>query len=298
MTYQSSFCKPEFWFRPVQFIRRRLANTGTGEKFGVHLPWGLEITVQPRDTIGRQVQVFGVFELGVSEAAWRLIDPGDTVLDVGANLGYMAGLFACRTGSTGVVHAFEPHPMVFEMLREHVARWTGAPGAGPIRLHAVAAADREGMALLHDEGESADNCGLGSLVHAPGNGRSFEVTLVRLDDQECTRGPVGLLKVDVEGAEEWVLRGLTATLERGGIRDILFEDQGEDPTPIYRLLEERGYRLFSLGVDFLGPHLCPLAKGRAPMRRWDSPNTLATRDPDRAVARLAARGWRCLRGGL
>jgi hypothetical protein len=60
-----------------------------------------------------------------------------------------------------------------------------------------------------------------------------------------------------------VLRGLTATLERGGIREILFEDQGEDPTPIYRLLEERGYRLFSLGVDFLGPHLCPLASGRA-----------------------------------
>ena len=296
MKYRSNLCKPEFYFRPFDYLRRRFESAGTGGSVRVRLPWGLEVAVNPRDTIGRQIHVFGVFELGVSEAAWRLIDPGETVIDVGANLGYMTGLFACRAGSRGVVHAFEPHPQVFEILRANVETWMASPGNAPVLLHPMAAADRNGSALLHDQGELADNCGLGSLVHAPDKVRSFEVPLVRLDDQECVRGPIGLLKVDVEGAEEWVLRGLTSTLGRKGVRDILFEDQGEDPSGIYRLLEGYGYRLFSLGMGLLGPQLKPMGPERAVIRRWDSPNTLATLDPERAIQRLSIRGWKCLQG--
>ncbi len=46
----------------------------------------------------------------MSEVLARLIDPGDTVVDAGANVGYMTVLAAAAAGPTGRVVAFEPHP--------------------------------------------------------------------------------------------------------------------------------------------------------------------------------------------
>ena len=61
-------------------------------------------------------------DLAVSEALWRLLDPGALALDVGANIGFMTNLMAWRSGPCGRVLAFEPHPEVFRSLAENVER--------------------------------------------------------------------------------------------------------------------------------------------------------------------------------
>ncbi|MDE3053669.1 MAG: FkbM family methyltransferase, partial [Gemmatimonadota bacterium] len=86
-------------------------------------------------------------------------------------------------------------------------------------------------------------------------------------------------------------------LAAGGIRDVVFEDHGGYPTNVSRLLERHGFRVFALRVSFWGPRLEP-AGAATPDASWEAPNYLATREPDRALARVAPRGWRVLRRSL
>ena len=57
--------------------------------------------VRPRETVGHIMWHLGVLDLAASEVCWRLLDPGETAVDVGANIGVMTGLLARRAGPTG-----------------------------------------------------------------------------------------------------------------------------------------------------------------------------------------------------
>ena len=72
--------KPEYLFRPQQLLRRLLAlrTPGLGRERTFPLPWGLPLTVDSQDTIGRAVWHLGLYDLLVSETLWRLISPGET----------------------------------------------------------------------------------------------------------------------------------------------------------------------------------------------------------------------------
>jgi hypothetical protein len=64
-----------------------------------------------------------------------------------------------------------------------------------------------------------------------------------------------------------------------------------------RLLLDAGYTLFRLHKTLLGPELAP--PGTPPETgAWEAPSFLATRQPDRARALLAPRGWQCLASPL
>ena len=58
----------------------------------VHLPWGLQLRIDPRESIGSAVWRLGLYDLAVSETLWRLTSPGDLTVDVGANIGHMTSI--------------------------------------------------------------------------------------------------------------------------------------------------------------------------------------------------------------
>ena len=129
------FSKPEYLLRPAQIVRRLVRSlSGHGAMEKVVLPWGLSIRVSPNEVIGASIWKSGLFELGVSECLWRLLDAGETALDVGANIGYMTCLLARRAGVGGKVIALEPHPQIFTELDDNVAGWTSNPEVAEIRL--------------------------------------------------------------------------------------------------------------------------------------------------------------------
>ena len=291
-----SISKPEFWFRPGHYWRRiwcKVPEPGTDSPF--RLPWGLSITLDVGENVGRQVYAFGLFELPVCEAICRLVEPGERVADIGANLGHMTGLLAARAGADGRVDAFEPHPQVHQKLKANVDRWRGTSGLAPITLHTAALSNVNGTARLFDVGSDAGNCGLGSLLASEVDQKAFEVQSLRLDDFCDDAGRFGVLKVDVEGAESLVFGGAERLLREKRIRDIIYEDQTALPSEPLRLLQQAGYTVFALGVRFAGPTLTPAGQGRASLRPWDSPNYIATVDPERVLKRLAPRGWLALR---
>jgi FkbM family methyltransferase len=291
--------KPQYVLHPLRALRRagRVVRgpRAEGHPRVARLPWGLELTVHESDAIGYSILVGRVFDPCVTETIHRLVDPGDVVVDVGANVGYVTSLAAVRAGQSGRVLAVEPHPAVFELLKSNAESWLGNPMLAPVELHRLALSNHAGVGTIVSGPHFEYNMGLAKLAEGDADGQlSHEVRLERLDAL-LGQSSVGLLKVDVEGHEAEVLSGASALLDRGLVRDIVFEDHGSYPSEATVIVERAGYHLVSLSNDLRGLVVNrPGERGPAPA--WPGPSYLATIDPDRSVARLKARGWQV--GGI
>lgn len=142
------------------------------------------------------------------EAFRAILRPGDTALDVGANVGAYALLFGLWVGARGRVLAFEPAPEAFAGLRRHLVL-----NRLDRRVRAVqtAVADREGEASFVSEGFQGTN-------HLSVPNRPAGAALIRVPtttiDAVCVEYQLHprLIKIDVEGAEVEVLRGARQTI--------------------------------------------------------------------------------------
>lgn len=301
--------RAEYLWQPAQLIRRawrELRRVRAQPRVVVRLPWGFPIEVDPRESIGRSIVALNALDLPVTETIWRLLDEGETAVDVGANVGYMTSVMAARLTRGGQVVAFEPMPEVTDILRRNVARWTSRTQAR-LRIQEEAIGDRTETAALHVPENFAENRGTASLTApraqeegAPAStsassARQVSVDCRRLDDWAEAGLRIGVMKVDVEGNERQVFEGAATLLFQRRIRDIVFEEHRPFPAESTTFLEERGYRLFRVTRGRLGPSLLP--PGASVRDEIDPPTYLATLEPERAIARFAPRIWRCLQDG-
>src|ERR1051326_2845902 len=92
------FRHPEYLYRPSQVMLRlkRSLLPRPSVSADVKLPWGVSLRVRPEEYIGSIIWHRGVFDLVVLEALSRLIEPGETALDIGANIGQMTTLMCVR----------------------------------------------------------------------------------------------------------------------------------------------------------------------------------------------------------
>ncbi len=136
------------------------------------------------------------------------VAPGDTVIDVGANIGAVAMHAARRVGPSGRVLAIEPAADNVRVLRENVAR-NGLP---QVSVFEAAAGCRREARTLYLRGEtSAVNSFYAESVYASVTAQA-QVRVVPLD--ELVDGPVAFVKIDVEGAELDVLAGMPRLLQQ------------------------------------------------------------------------------------
>ena len=288
---------PQYLFRPAQLVRRIALRLRRDDavRATARLPWGLTIRCFRRDAIGLSILQSGLFDLPVSEALWRLADPGELALDVGANIGHMTALFAARLGPAGRVMAFEPNPDVRAELEFNADAWRRHAGVGGIEVSPLGLSDHEGNGVLLLPPSYVWNRGTAEVVEAADArpGERHAVRLASLDTVLPPSAGVGVMKLDVEGHELAVLAGARRALEAHHIRDIVYEDHTRYPNDVARFLEAMGYRVFGVGSTCWGPRLSPPGRA-APLWGWESPSYLATLDPERARLRMAPRGWRVL----
>ena len=296
------FTTPEYFFRPSQLLLRlRRLFSGVAadpnrlpESDQVRLPWGHTITVRPREVIGAAIWWYGIFDLIVTEAICRLLDEGETGLDIGANLGQMTSLMRFRAGSGGKVISFEPHPVLFAELAVIAQETLAGARLAPAEIHQAALSDHEGEAFLDLGNQWEGNRGLAKVVPEARGSSRLKVQLATLDQVISTGTKVGVCKIDVEGHELAVFRGASRILNQRLIRDMIFEDFQPYPSPVHQLLLENGFTLFSLHSRLWRPILLPAGQTTEFSVR-DGVNYLGTLEPERAIQRFKRSGWRVLR---
>jgi hypothetical protein len=112
------------------------------------LPWGIKIRIFSGEAIGHAIWTTGLYDLSVTEMLWRLIDPGDIAIDVGANIGYMSSVMMQRVGPAGKVLSFEPHPELYQRLADNVKLWKEFFPKTHIQVEELALSDYSGGGFL------------------------------------------------------------------------------------------------------------------------------------------------------
>lgn len=217
-----------------------------GTPVSIRTPWGDQLTVLREDAS----HYGNVLESGVSWAyeiqyLEPYVEPGDLVVDVGANYGYTTTYFASEVGPEGFVISLEPEPETRALLEYNVR----SAGYANVEIVAAAAGDRPGTISLFRSATNFANHSLnGSLV--PNVRDSVDVEVVTVDDlcesRLGDRLPT-VLKIDVEGWEWAVLLGSRGVLERArpaiwleywpdGIRA-----NGHEPRDVLDLFDSLGY---------------------------------------------------------
>ena len=289
--------KPCYLYSPTTAFRRVLMElfppkTGVAT---VSLPWKVSLEVDLSDAIGKEIFKQRSFDIAVSEVAWRLLQPGATALDIGANIGYLTSLFAIRAGPSGAVHAFEPHPHVQETLIRNIARNRLHPESAPISMHVCALGDVYGQARLIETDYFQINRGTARIAETRSEAelRSYSVPMDTLDNLFSDES-FDLAKIDVEGFEPRVLQGAERLLREKRIRHIIYEDHDIKSKKLAAMLATDGYSIFSIGYDLLGPKLRELDRQIAVDRTWESPSSLATIEPAAVKTIMSRRGWQAL----
>jgi FkbM family methyltransferase len=167
----------------------------------------------------------GYWEYWCTDFMLRRIRPGQVAWDVGANLGYYALLMSDLVGPEGRVLALEPNPRLADLA----ARSLSLNGFWPPRaeVRRLAASDESGRTLRFRAALADPKNGRLVAGAAPaesgdaGDELDIAVRAMRLDD--LTEGAVDFLKIDVEGAEEAVWRGMQRLLDRSPRITVLME---------------------------------------------------------------------------
>lgn len=158
---------------------------------------------------GNAAYATGANERPVQEALAGALRPGDTVLDVGANVGFLTVIAARLVGAGGRVVAFEPVPDNARQIRRNAK----LNRLGNIEVVESAVADRTGTATLV-LARFAGGAALEGADRPPDACGERTVPVVTLDEW-CAGASVpapALVKIDVEGAELAVLRGMAGLL--------------------------------------------------------------------------------------
>jgi FkbM family methyltransferase len=167
----------------------------------------------------QRLMYLGEYESVQSQWVKDILKPGGTFLDVGANVGYFTTLAADLVGCNGQVVAFEPSPYAYTKLKtvlrdSHINQ---------VCLFQSAAGDEDGQLDLYMPSENYLHSP--SLVQSNESYTPVKVDVCRLESHPSLKSlkVIDLMKLDVEGFEPNVLRGMCAYLRAGRVRYLMCE---------------------------------------------------------------------------
>lgn len=194
------------------------------------------------DTIG---YVLGISEPLVQQALVSHLREGEVLYDIGAHAGFMTVLGCRLVGEAGEVHSFEPIGTNVLCLQRNL----NLNGFTNAEIHRLAICDFDGVARM--------TSGPRDITARFDSGGEVEVRAAQLDSLRLT--PPTVVKIDVEGAESAVLRGMTSILTKDRPVIVVEIHNGQEAL-VRDILAEVDYTDISLLDDGGMPHLlarCP-----------------------------------------
>ncbi|MEW6314512.1 MAG: FkbM family methyltransferase [Pseudomonadota bacterium] len=233
---------------------------GKVKPVSAQLFWGDRMTVMIPEVVSTELYFNHFPEEPVIYAMLGLVKEGMTVFDIGAHFGSYSLLAAKLVGLTGCVHAFEPTPSTYNILRKNVN------GRENIIAHNLAAYSENTSIQFRDYGlgRSAFNTLFSARIDEQWEVESeIQVQAIKLDEfsQKLNVFP-DFVKIDAESAEYYVLLGMRYLVERK--RPIISLEVGDvgaaqiySSKDVVRLLTtDFGYRCYEyVGQGLFSPHM-------------------------------------------
>jgi FkbM family methyltransferase len=234
----------------------------------VSVAGGSRLRVSTSDQIGRVLAVSGVWEPNVTAAFSRALRPGDVCVDIGAHIGYFTLLASRLVGPSGHVYAFEPSPTNYEALRANLSR----NGVSNVTTLRVALGESTERALLREA--PGTNTGRATLRDVRPNRAPLAAEGVMVDVHPAADvipvddlSRIRVIKIDVEGYEVEVMRGLDPVFALGQPLALFveFNPLWSDDSDAVRYLDElrleHGFALKRLGAGYQLATLFPAHVG-------------------------------------
>lgn len=169
-----------------------------------------------------------------------LVQEGNTVVDIGANVGFLA-IPAAQKVKTGNLVAVEAHPRTFGLLKENIQK----NQLSNIKYFNLAVGEKAGEISFSDFSNDDIN-------HVVANGKGIKIKMITLDEllEPITGDKIDILKIDVEGYEKFVLAGAKKTLNKTSIVYIEIGDEnfakfGYQSSDIVNQLEAAGFIVYT-----------------------------------------------------
>jgi len=254
----------EVWIGAINTAEANAVTPLTDRISVVKGQWGNFMALTTDTGISRTILQTGVWAEKDIPLFRRLIQPGMTVWDIGANLGHHTVVFSQLAGKNGRVHAFEPQGCLYKLLNANLA----LNHCVNARAHQLALGrERAKLRMWFVDYNQETNFGALGISHRDGEavidhgGEAIDAVsgdefLSGLDESER---PVGFIKIDVQSFELYVLQGLKNILRT--MRPALFleispfwmKETGYDYSEIYRFLWGLNYEIFLAQGDLKQP---------------------------------------------
>lgn len=212
----------------------------------------LKIKIKTKEEIGKGILLSGLYEKNYALTFCKLVQPGDIVLDIGANSGQYTLLASWITGSEGFVYAFEPAPHKFNELLSNIK----SNKLNNIKSFNYALSNYEGFAYLNLQ-KNINNDGMHYLTKNTSyqNKHSIKVVTHTLDYviQSIINKPIDLIKIDIEGWEEQVFQKSNLLFSQNKPPTIFFEwipqhvsKAGLNTEGLFNFLKSLNYKIFAM----------------------------------------------------
>lgn len=198
--------------------------------------FGHRLSCDIRDFIQRRIYFFGVYEPNLTQLMINMLQPGDTFVDVGANVGYFSLLASALVGNSGRGIAIEASPQTFRALKSNLDQ-NGIRNVRAINLAATGQTCRVQVQRL-DARNSGKN-----VVKADRLGDVNGEALTQILGSDIA--DANFIKIDIEGSEGPVLQDILDNLTRFPPRLVVVAEMTESSAHFVRLFRKCRFRSFS-----------------------------------------------------
>jgi FkbM family methyltransferase len=193
-----------------------------------------------------RLSINGVYEEFETKTLETIIKKDDTVIDIGSNIGYYTLKFSKWVGETGNVYAFEPEPSNFDLLQKNIS----INNCQNVTLVQKAVSDKNDSVKMH----LIDEHPAGHRIANENDENTISVEQITLDDYFSQKHEtIDFIKMDVEGSEPGVIKGMQHLLQKSQNLKIMIEfaphliaNYGITPKEFLDLIKSCGFKIYFL----------------------------------------------------